>query len=182
MNVITKFGRLDIWKKIFVISAVCTILGFAYRFIFRDSGTLAAVDSNKSFNTITQSVINSPNATVVAGDLISNVNRQIPLPLKFETSIGSLRTINKKLFDVLYILPNNKKAFIPVVERGKKYILFYTNEDLSEIYVPEEYRVALDMKNDACWIITLIRTAGGFDNYMERGQKSYQVPPQLSYE
>lgn len=165
-----------------VSSIAAVVIALIYVFLGR-GGNSVEVEVLKSPKANVQTVVNSSYSTLVAGDLITNVNRQIPLPLKFETSIGALRTINRKLFDVLYILPNNKEAFIPVVERGKKYILFYTNEDLSEIHVPEIYRAVSDMTNDACWIAKLVRKDdSSFDNHLERGLKSYRVPANLTYE
>lgn len=157
------------------------VIALIYVFLGR-GGDSIKVDVQDSPKANVQIAVNSPNSTLVGGDLITNVSRQIPLPLKFETSIGNLRTLNHKLFDVLYVLPNDKVAFIPVIEEGGKYILFYTNEDLSEIHVPEKYRAESDIINDACWIVTLVKTENGYDNHLERGPKSYHVPPNLSYE
>ena len=131
---------------------------------------------------IVQNTVDSPGAIQVAGDLINNSSSQIQLPLKFETSIGNLFTTNRKLFDVLYILPNNKAAFISAIERGKKYVLFYANEDRSEIHVPEKYRSNSNMANEACWIVTLVPIENGYRHHLELGPKSQRVDPMLVYE
>lgn len=165
-----------------IVSAIAVVvIALIYVFLGRGGGSVK-VDVQDSPKANVQTAINSPNSTLVGGNLITNIIRQIPLPLKFETSIGNLRTFNRKLFDVLYVLPTDKVAFIPVIEEGEKYILFYTNEDLSEVHVPEKYRAESDITNDACWIVTLVKIDTGYDTHLERGPKSYRVPPNLSYE
>lgn len=140
------------------------------------------VNLKNSPGAIVQNAVDSPGSIQVVGDLTTNITTQIPLPLKFETSIDRLRTFNRKMFDVLYILPNKEVAFIKTVEEGVKYILFYTNEDVSEIHVPEKYRADPDITDEACWIVTLVKTENGYDTHLVRGPKSYRVPPGSVYE
>ena len=86
---------------------------------------------------------------------IKNENLQITLPLEMKFGVQNLRTLSKVLYSVKFMLPDGKEAFVPKLERNKQYILFYTNEDLSEIHVSENYSAVPD-DSRVCWIVTLL--------------------------
>ncbi|WAM22598.1 MAG: hypothetical protein OI715_00465 (plasmid) [Candidatus Methanoperedens sp.] len=98
--------------------------------------------------------------TVTGSNIQGNYNttisvqtdKSIPFPKKFEIGIENLRTFNKELDNVVFELPNDKEAFIPRMIRDEKYILFYTNEDLSEISIPEKYVMNKDREKEICWV------------------------------
>ena len=100
----------------------------------------------------------SGNVTQVQGDgntFVTNENKQIPYPRVFKTSISYLRTVAKTMLNVKYFLPNDKEAFIPRLDSGKEYILFYTNDDMSDISVPEKYRYTSELDSKVCWGVTI---------------------------
>lgn len=111
-------------------------------------------------------VQNSPGTSI-----IYNEDKSIPYTKIFKTRIEFLRTLNKSLFNVKYVLPTGKEAFIPKITKGEEYTLFYTNDDISDIYVSEKYKFTDDLNSKVCWVATLICTNNSCGNYLELGPR-----------
>lgn len=116
------------------------------------------------------------NGTVLQGrnnQLIANEYKSIPYSKYFTTNIENLTATLKNLddlastgsihpieeiYNVKYILPNGKEAFIKKLVRDRRYTLFYTNDDFSDLYIPEEYRIN---NNNVCWLAEIVCDNGG---------------------
>lgn len=87
---------------------------------------------------------------------IINEFKQIYYSKFFEATIDQLRTTNTTMFNIKYFLPNGKEAFIKRLDKGEKYTLFYTNNDISDIFVPEKYKFTSDLDPQVCWGVTIL--------------------------
>lgn len=52
-------------------------------------------------------------------------------------------------------MPYKQEALIPKLMRGEKYILFYTNDDYSDLYVSEKYKPVNNAGVKVCWLVEL---------------------------
>lgn len=71
-----------------------------------------------------------------------NENKLIPYTHQFrilEGKFGEKRW--EEIYNVKFLLPNNKYAFLPVLKEGEKYIIASTLEDCSDITVSEAYQI-----------------------------------------
>lgn len=91
---------------------------------------------------------NSPGAT-----LTINENKSMPYDYQFTILEGKFGQEKwEELYNVEFILPNNEKAFLPVLKEGKKYIIARTFEDCSDIEIPEKYKIPDDFsEEDVCY-------------------------------
>lgn len=140
----TKGPKID-WQKWGVVVAIFGII-------------ISIYFSQKSFEN--QSVINSPGSINTVNQignntLVINENKQIPYSKKQKTNINGLDVPIIEMYDVKYILPNGQEALIPKLVKGEEYTLFYANDDYSDLYVPQEYRVINNGDEKICWLAKL---------------------------
>ena len=93
-----------------------------------------------------------------------------------KVGMDTLAMVNKKIYNVKYILPLGKEAFIDKLQEDQKYELFYTNDDISDIYIPEKYRMNENLQNQVCWIIKLSCNNKSCTNSIELGPKAINGP------
>lgn len=86
MNLWQRFKRLTFWNKLCAFGAVCSILGFGAWLLFRDSGTKADVDVDRSPNAKVQTAVGSPGATQIIADQVTvRVSPKLQRTLTMET-------------------------------------------------------------------------------------------------
>lgn len=144
-----------------------TILSFIGGIIFG----LISIFQNKSSNNLTTYGNNSP---AISGDGNSvkyelTEIKQTPLNKTFKIKIENLRTTNTEMYNVKYILPLNKEAFVSQIKKGEEYVLFNTNDDLSDVSVSEKYKMSEDLQSHVCWIVRLYCDSSSCDNNIEFG-------------
>lgn len=125
---------------------ITTILGFLTIFLpiyFQQptsNNEISIENSNLEQSPVVQ---DSPGVSITY-----NENKTIPYTKKFE-----VKEYYSEKYNILFILPGNKKAFLPEIKLKKEYILGYTNEDCSEIHINESYRLPSDFDEaNVCWI------------------------------
>ena len=103
-------------------------------------------------NSMAKNVVFAQNVSSVT--MVVNENANIPYTRKFEYQdngpIG--RATWNEMYNVLIILPNNTMAFLPVLRRGEKYILAYTNEDCSEIKITDAHKLPDGYQGMVCTV------------------------------
>ena len=139
-----------------VLSALLVILGASADVItlMSTGGHLWELRGTVSIHnsTLTQSpiLVNSPNSKVVYEDAV-----QIPMDRRLWIPFSNFKRYDgqpvKAIFNLLYNLPNGKQAFIESFPKDGA-VLFYSNDDCSEIYVPEKYRRSDILMDEICWI------------------------------
>lgn len=114
---------------------------------FNDNqNTIEIGDNNDIKNTLFAQ--NSPGATLVV-----NENKTIPYPRNWKIKNAAWSKDWIEMYNVLFILPNGKKALLPKMEAEKEYIIAYANEDCSDIYISEVYQLPDDFnENNVCYI------------------------------
>lgn len=122
-----------------------------------------------------QTMSDSPGATQIQGDVsyteVQKIIKKINYSKEFSVSLGNLRTLNKELFNVKFELPNNKEAFLEKMTRWEGYTVFHANDDLSDIYIPENYIMTEEMEKEVCWIVELVCDRESCGNSLNLGPK-----------
>lgn len=98
---------------------------------------------------------NSPNASVL---IDYNDDEQIPLDIPIIMSLNPSSAIspNSDFLNSKFIFPDGKEAFIPRMSHDEEYIIAYRNNDCSDFYIPEKYKMVEEIQDeDICFIITI---------------------------
>ena len=118
--------------------------------------------NNNSSSSAEKSDINIGDNNVLIGSLIAqnspgatleiNEVKTIPYTNSWKIENKSWTEKWSERYNVLFILPNNKKAFLPKMKTDEEYIIAYTNEDCSDVYVSEAYQLPENFnENEICY-------------------------------
>ncbi len=88
--------------------------------------------------------------------VVYNENKQIPLNIPIVMGLDPSKFTNFDFLNTKFILPNNSEAFVSKMSHGEEYIIAYHNDDCSDFYVSEKYKMTEEIQTeDLCFIVTL---------------------------
>jgi len=127
-----------------VLLSLITLAGGYYLFFPQEKLINNSINFGNE-NIIEKSLIaqNSPGATLVV-----NENKSIPYTRVFKLAKTNGYVKWSKYYNVLFLLPNNKKAFLREWDSEKEYNIGYANNDCSEIYISDAYKLPVDFHED----------------------------------
>ena len=84
-----------------------------------------------------------------------NEYKQIPFNIPIIMSLDPSKFKNFDFLNTKFVLPDGSEAFISRMSHGKEYIIAYKNDDCSDFYVSEKYKMMEEIQTeDLCFIIT----------------------------
>lgn len=153
--------RINWWDKpwfhfIILLAGIATIISvlwiFFSSFFLKDNGNNTNINNSKNIATA-----NGDGALAIAGNNINFENNVTQIPLRpIKVGIDRLRTTNKEMYNIKYILPLGKEAFTSELKQGEEYILFSANDDFSDVLISEKYKMTEDLQNKVCWVVRFI--------------------------
>jgi len=147
-NLINSIHSFLTKNKLVVIVIILISLGGAVYGFWPKETTETTITKETSENTITIGDGNKFEGVLIAQDspgahLEINENKSMPYTHQFTILEGKFGQEKwEELYNVKFLLPNNKDAFLPVLKEGKKYIIASTFEDCSDITVSEAYQIS----------------------------------------